>query len=119
MLRAFIDTAQRSMRSNDLFGRVGGEEFAALFPGADAPAALSLAERIRQSWARSGRKIDDHAVNSTLSGGVVAVCDNQSLEELLTLADQGLYRAKKAGRNRIELSIIEKPRPPASQICLA
>ncbi|WP_370872321.1 GGDEF domain-containing protein [Rhodopseudomonas julia] len=118
-LRAFIETAQRSMRSNDLFGRVGGEEFAALFPGADAPAALSLADRIRQSWIRSGRKIDGCDVNSTMSGGVVALHDDQSLEELLALADQGLYLAKKAGRNRIELATNDKPAPPTSQTCLA
>ncbi|WP_128292302.1 GGDEF domain-containing protein [Afifella aestuarii] len=118
-LKAFITTAQRSMRANDLFGRVGGEEFAALFPGADAPAALSLAERVRQSWVRVGRKIDGCDVNSTMSGGVVALRDGQSLEELLALADQGLYLAKKAGRNRIELAANDKPEPPTSQTCLA
>ncbi|MBK1622825.1 GGDEF domain-containing protein [Afifella marina] len=118
-LKAFIKTAQRSMRANDLFGRVGGEEFAALFPGADAPAALSLADRVRQSWVRVGREIDGRDVNSTMSGGVVALRDDQSLEELLALADQGLYRAKKAGRNRIELAANDKPAPPTSQTCLA
>ncbi|MCF1504576.1 GGDEF domain-containing protein [Afifella sp. H1R] len=118
-LKAFIKTAQRSMRANDLFGRVGGEEFAALFPGADAPAALSLADRVRQSWVRVGREIDGRDVNSTMSGGVVALRDDQSLEELLALADQGLYLAKKAGRNRIELAANDKPAPPTSQTCLA
>jgi diguanylate cyclase (GGDEF)-like protein len=92
-----------SLRAVDFAGRNGGEEFAALLPGTDIPAALNIAERVRAAIAEMRLPGTDVAV--TVSIGVAVFPDHASTPyRLERLADAALYVAKRRGRNRVELA---------------
>jgi len=102
-LQSAADTVIRCLRKYDVFGRLGGEEFAALLPNAPLRRAAEVAERIRA--ALSNITVESEAggtVQFTVSIGVCdAKCDDDSIEATLSRADQALYEAKRAGRNRV------------------
>jgi diguanylate cyclase (GGDEF)-like protein len=101
VLRVFAATIQANMRASDQIGRLGGEEFAAILPGAVTD-ATGVAARVRTAFEVAGRTIAGHVVNATVSIGVA--CEparTTDLPKLLQVADQALYRAKEAGRNRV------------------
>lgn len=108
VLEIFADVAGSSMRHVDLFGRLGGEEFAALLRDTTHERALAVAEQIRADFATATRDVQGRPVTATVSIGVVishdAVLD---LSALLAQADHALYRAKDSGRNRVEIASIE------------
>lgn len=90
-----------SLRGIDIAARYGGEEFAVILPDTSRAGAYTVAERIRA-------RIEEHfgrrkgAPRVTISGGIAAYpYDAQGLEDLLRRADEGLYRAKAEGKNRI------------------
>jgi two-component system cell cycle response regulator len=89
------------LRPYDSVGRYGGEEFLIVLPGCDAPASLALAERLRRSVAAEPKLEDEDVIPVTLSLGVAAWQRELSAQELLHQADQRLYAAKRAGRNRV------------------
>ena len=83
-------------------GRLGGEEFAILLPNAPLDAAVSVAERMRQRLLTTVVSVADAThVTVTASFGVSAFRPQDTYEDLLGRADAGLYRAKKAGRDRV------------------
>lgn len=88
-------------RQHDLCARIGGEEFVCLLADADAAAALSLAERIRHEFAELPFVAEGQL--SVSIGIAEALQANYQLDRLLSLADEALYSAKAAGRNRVEL----------------
>jgi diguanylate cyclase (GGDEF)-like protein len=92
-----------TLRSIDLCGRLGGEEFAVLLPETDAKAALEIAERLRAAIAAASVVPEDGpSVRYTISVGVTTLGQQDSnIDTLLSLADQGLYQAKRSGRNRV------------------
>jgi diguanylate cyclase (GGDEF)-like protein len=103
VLKQFCDIAVAALRQTDLFGRMGGEEFAAILPAASIEVALLRAERIRLTFADECRFLRGHRINATVSGGVSASGESdQALDALLEEADAALYRAKAEGRNRIQ-----------------
>jgi len=106
VLVAFCRLATAQLRDNDLFGRIGGEEFASLLPNTTRQDALSLAERVRAAVESASLRVGDHAIRATVSVGVVPLTNDASadLAGLLDAADHALYRAKEAGRNCVELS---------------
>jgi diguanylate cyclase (GGDEF)-like protein len=108
VLEVFAEVASRSMRRMDLFGRLGGEEFAAMLFDVGRDRALAVAEEIRRGFAAATDEVDGRQVVATVSIGVVishdAVLD---LSALLAQADHALYRAKDNGRNRVEVASIE------------
>jgi diguanylate cyclase (GGDEF)-like protein len=108
VLELFADVASRHVRHVDLFGRLGGEEFAALLRDTGRDRALAVAEQIRAAFADVGREVDGRPVVATVSIGIVishdAVLD---LSALLAQADHALYRAKDGGRNRVVIASIE------------
>lgn len=108
VLVLFAETTRRCLRESDLFGRTGGEEFAILLPDCGRAAAESIAERIRGAFAQARTAIDGgQAVAATVSVGLAsAEAGAVSLESLLWHGDKALYRAKAAGRNRVELAEI-------------
>ncbi|MBD3167508.1 diguanylate cyclase [bacterium] len=87
----------------DIACRYGGEEFAIIMPNTDLDGAMVLAERVRKATERHEFPGQDEPLFVTLSGGVAALTDDDSLEpnELLEHADEMLYVSKKNGRNRI------------------
>ena len=110
VIRKFCEVAIAALRPNDVFGRVGGEEFAVVLPGSSIEAACVRAERIRASFAENCRFVRDNQVNATVSGGVsVSVKAEQTLDALLEYSDVALYGAKTEGRNRIKRA--EPPKP--------
>src|SRR6185436_13534648 len=100
-LNAFCRVATAALRPGDLFGRLGGEEFAALLPHAALEKGLDVAERIRAGFAATVLNSAARTFNATVSIGV-AMSSDSGLISLLTVADRALYRAKENGRNRTE-----------------
>lgn len=101
ILRLFADVMGQSLRASDLIGRVGGEEFCAVLPCCIAEAAIA-AERVRQAFASCGVSIDGEPLATTVSIGIAGGRASIPLDVLIAAADAALYRAKRAGRNRIE-----------------
>ncbi|MYN10233.1 CHASE domain-containing protein [Pseudoduganella aquatica] len=103
VLRHLAALMRDSQRKIDTLGRVGGEEFAVLLPGADMPAALAFAERLRQRIAGTPLQVDGRALSVTVSIGIAALDPaDASGDAALVRADKALYCAKRAGRNRVE-----------------
>ncbi|MGC9385634.1 MAG: GGDEF domain-containing protein [Hydrogenovibrio sp.] len=89
------------LRPQDQLCRVGGEEFAVLLPDTDLATAEQLAEHYRQSIA--DLTIERGRLSVTISLGVVQLRETDSLQAFYKRADRALYRAKKLGRNRVEV----------------
>jgi diguanylate cyclase (GGDEF)-like protein len=104
ILVAFAAAVTRVLRPGDLFGRLGGEEFAIIMPSVDDAEALAIAERIRDQVEAAGVTLDDgQHVSITVSIGLVnwRCRIRTSIDTALASADQALYAAKDAGRNRV------------------
>ncbi|MBS0247735.1 MAG: GGDEF domain-containing protein [Proteobacteria bacterium] len=108
VLEVFTAAANESMRASDLFGRIGGEEFAAILSDTGADEAFEVAQRIRETFAQAAHEVDGRPVAATVSIGMVH-CDGPVLDiaELLSQADQALYFAKENGRNRVEVATLD------------
>ena len=108
MLEIFTASTREALRDSDLFGRLGGEEFAALLYDTNSETALVVAERIRESFAAATSEVDGNVVGATVSIGI-AHCEGAVLEvpELLAQADRALYFAKERGRNRVEVASLD------------
>jgi len=105
VLRKFCELAAAALRPTDVFGRLGGEEFAVVLPGSSIEAAFARAERIRTSFAANCRIIDKHQVDATVSCGLSASLQaDETLSVLLEESDTALYLAKAEGRNRVQRS---------------
>ena len=93
----------QELRAEDSLARYGGEEFVLLLPATDGEGARAVAERCRARLASTPIVADGASVSLTASFGVAsrAPGDAARAEELLRIADDALYRAKKAGRNRV------------------
>jgi diguanylate cyclase (GGDEF)-like protein len=100
-LRQFANVMTSSMRTTDLFGRLGGEEFAAVIAGTLGD-ALTIAERVRCAFEIAGAEIGGHPVGATVSVGAACGHPARGFDALLSRADAALYRAKADGRNRTE-----------------
>jgi diguanylate cyclase (GGDEF)-like protein len=108
VLEIFAETGNRCMRRMDLFGRLGGEEFAALLVDATRERACAIAEEIRAGFAEATSEVEGRPVVATVSIGIVVSYDaTLDLPALLAQADHALYRAKDGGRNRIEIASLE------------
>jgi diguanylate cyclase (GGDEF)-like protein len=116
-LRLFAGTACATMRIDDVIGRLGGEEFAAIVPG-DGDVAAGIAERVRMAFEAAGMEVSGRPLNATVSVGAAWTAQDIPVELLLAEADGALYRAKEAGRNRLELAA-EPVRAPESERDLA
>src|SRR5262249_15739274 len=104
VLTAFCRLATSQLRPTDLFGRIGGEEFAMLLPDIEEKEALRLAERLRTAFEATSCAVGERALSATVSLAVpISDSANPDLGALLKVADQALYRAKEAGRNCVKL----------------
>jgi diguanylate cyclase (GGDEF)-like protein len=92
--------ASEIIRSDDIVGRVGGEEFMILLPKTPIDMALSIANRLLTSIEQYQWSLISNDLSLTASAGVVSYQHEKSLNELLLKADNALYAAKTAGRNQ-------------------
>jgi diguanylate cyclase (GGDEF)-like protein len=93
--------ANACLRSGDVFGRTGGEEFAALLPATDDSTAREIAERIRRVIEQTPLNHHGDQIHLTVSIGLMsAPLTGDNMEALIQCADKVMYRAKNAGRNR-------------------
>jgi len=106
VLRVLAEVGRGSSRQMDIFARLGGEEFVAALPGTNLDQARLIAEKLRATFEQQNFIHTWHmgrAIPFTVSIGV-AMRGPAEVEvgEVLKRADQALYRAKEAGRNRVE-----------------
>jgi two-component system cell cycle response regulator len=118
-LRQLADRALRGVRSIDLVARLGGEEFVVVMPETNLAAATMVAERLRQSVAAEPFLL--HASGErrpiTISAGVAVAEAGDTVDTLLQRADDALYAAKDAGRNKV---IAQKtPQPQSLKLAAA
>jgi diguanylate cyclase (GGDEF)-like protein len=104
VLRTFSITTYANIRSIDRFGRYGGEEFLLLLPYAVGTSPVSCLTRLRAAVAAQPFATAMGAVPVTFSAGVAQHRPDESNAALIDRADEALYRAKSAGRDRIETS---------------
>lgn len=105
VLKAIADTAKNHFRKDDVVGRYGGEEFAVLLPDLSHLQAVEAAEQLRKAIEDMSIFCQEHSIRVTISIGVAhyPAGGSQTLEALLTQADEALYRSKSRGRNRTSL----------------
>jgi diguanylate cyclase (GGDEF)-like protein len=100
VLKTLATLCRQHTRETDIFGRIGGEEFALTLPNMKIDGALRFAERLRKTIATQPIKIDDTTLTITVSMGVAEhILHELDLESVMSLADTALYRAKSSGRN--------------------
>ncbi len=101
-LRQFAETLRTFSRVPDVPCRFGGEEFLLIAPGTALDGALQLAERIRSAVSQQALLANGVSVKVTVSIGVAEkMASHASVDQLIKAADEALYRAKQAGRNRV------------------
>ncbi|MEW5914480.1 MAG: GGDEF domain-containing protein [Thermodesulfobacteriota bacterium] len=108
VLQTVASEIKGTLREIDYFARFGGEEFLAVLANTALPAALPAAERLHRAVeAIDFRGIAD-GLHTTVSIGVTDCRHKEPLDDVLHRADQALYAAKRAGRNRV----VSEPAPP-------
>jgi len=101
MLQLFATVVRKSMRTDDIIGRLGGEEFVAILPSTLAEATMA-AERVRTAFAATSAESEGQYVPATVSIGVACGSAFAPIDTLIARSDAALYRAKTNGRNRVE-----------------
>ncbi|BBD07537.1 diguanylate cyclase [Desulfovibrio ferrophilus] len=102
VLKAMTKASLQTLRETDIFGRIGGEEFAAILINTDSKVAQDIAERLRATLAETHVQGDSGPINFTVSIGVTTMtAEDETVEGLLKRADTALYEAKRGGRNRV------------------
>jgi diguanylate cyclase (GGDEF)-like protein len=106
VLRTFAETLHETVREIDVAIRWGGEEFGVILPGTDTEAAAQVAERIRSALAaRQISSVDGARIHVTASFGVASSSAGMTGDELVEIADDALYRAKREGKNRVSSAV--------------
>jgi diguanylate cyclase (GGDEF)-like protein len=104
VIKSLSRLLQQRLRKTDIIGRYGGEEFAVILPGTDTLSAEKVLNQVRESFSyirHQGEKIEFAA---TFSGGLAAFPQYRDPIQLNAAADQALYQAKAAGRNRLVIA---------------
>ena len=104
VLRIVAAQAQKAIRREDVLARYGGEEFLVLVRGIEPRGVGILADRVRKAIERLAIPWESRTLRTTVSGGVASLSEcgpKGTAEELVAMADERLYKAKAAGRNRV------------------
>jgi diguanylate cyclase (GGDEF)-like protein len=104
VIKETAETVAQNVRSEDIIGRYGGDEFVVIMPGADAETALHVAGRVRDGISKNGFK-------ATVSVGVATFDGDEAPAELFHRADMNLYQAKHDGKNRVSSACALKDAP--------
>jgi len=102
VLKIVAGELRKRLRKTDFIARFGGEEFALLLPETPAEAGLNLLESLRTGIQNCPFHFKGERIQVTLSGGYTSFAEADQPEQVFERADRALYRAKDAGRNRIE-----------------
>ena len=114
VLCAVAHVLKSNIKGRDVAARYGGEEFAVLLPETSLSGAATLGQQIRSLVAQGQIKRSDGTIGQvTVSIGVAVAREAEPLEELIERADAALYSAKRAGRNRVEVTPIVPPQMPS------
>ena len=120
VLKSLVQTVKGVLRETDVVGRIGGEEFAVLLPNTTQEGGCALADRIIEAVRAHPVSFEGHQVDYTVSIGACNLTQQGTFGELLAECDTALYRAKRGGRDRLEMSWDNTgPRPDDSplQVC--
>jgi diguanylate cyclase (GGDEF)-like protein len=102
VLRRIAESGRGVLRRGDLFGRIGGEEFAAVLPGCAPEMALQVAERLGREIQELSFSYEGQAFSVTISQGLASLTEADStLDSLFARADAAMYEAKRLGKNRV------------------
>ncbi len=102
VLKRVAEILTTSKRSQDIAGRLGGEEFGVILPATDLKGAVALAERVREKVSQAPIKAYHELVRITVSAGISNFpLTASTLNELVNQADQALYQAKRMGKNKV------------------
>jgi diguanylate cyclase (GGDEF)-like protein len=101
VLYGMADRLADGIRRSDTLGRIGGEEFAVCLPGATLRDGEGVAEQLRRAVAGAPFPTPNGPVSVTISIGVAAFAENDSLTELMQRADTAMYASKHDGRDRV------------------
>jgi diguanylate cyclase (GGDEF)-like protein len=105
VLQRAVDACKAHLRSTDVFGRLGGEEFGILLPECSLEQVLARADQLRAAVASAASDGDELGIQISASFGVAcSIRSGYELHVLLVHADEALYRAKREGRNRVRVS---------------
>jgi len=102
VIKLLATTAKKTLRQTDVFGRLGGEEFAAFLGNTDEKGAIIVAERVRLAFIEAAKVVEGTEIGATVSIGVTFTTNyKDEVDGLLSRADEALYEAKNTGRNRV------------------
>jgi diguanylate cyclase (GGDEF)-like protein/PAS domain S-box-containing protein len=102
VLQRIAEAGRAVLRRGDLFGRIGGEEFAAVFPGCAPDMALQIAERLQREIQRLSFSNNGQTYGVTVSQGLTGIQpQDEMLDSLFSRADAAMYQAKRQGKNQI------------------
>ena len=104
VLRAFAQAAQAGLRTTDVFGRYGGEEFVQVLRYTALAGAIADAERLRERISVLSLPVARSVGPLTISVGVAQYHPGETVMQTFARADEALYRAKELGRNRVQFS---------------
>jgi len=106
VLQRIAESGRAILRRGDLFGRIGGEEFAAVFPGCSQETAQQIAERLQREIQRLSFNQNGQVYGVTVSQGLTHYKpdEDETLDTLFSRADAAMYQAKRQGKNQIVLA---------------
>ncbi len=107
VLQAVARAIQHRLRTSDIYARWGGEEFVAILLGADIEAGQTVAENLRRDIEEAKIETSGGPISVTVSLGLMDYQGEETLGEMLAKADAAMYRAKQAGKNRVEIFVGE------------
>lgn len=101
VLQDIVQIILGMIRTGDVVARWGGEEFLVLLPNTSLANGMAVMERVRQTLAGKVYESDGHEFQITLTIGLADSCGNQPIDEIISIADERLYKGKREGKNRV------------------
>ncbi len=117
VLREFAKRLERHLRNFDLATRIGGEEFVIVLPSVDDETAITVAERLRWAIANEAVAVSTEIGSLAITASFGVTCTDlgeEAVEVVLKRADEALYDAKRAGRNRVCVRYLDKAGAPST-----